>query len=532
MRTITYTYDPLYRLIQANYSTGEVFEYTYNKLGNRMRYTQTITTPVVTVYIYDAANRLTSVNGQTYTWDNNGNLLSDGSKNYTYDAANRLTGITAAGLTWSAAYNGDGARIKQTINGVGIFYTLDLAAPLVTVLAEKQAASHSNKTYLYGPGDSPLASYDGEDWTYLSGRDGLNSVRQETDADGNVIATRSFDPYGVPMGSDGGSPFGYTGEQYDTYIKLMFLRARMYQPGLGVFLSRDPWSGDALRPGSRNGWNYVEGNPVNRVDSSGEIPRPPDVCPYPASVFKALGYIIRGKDGKIIHYPEPRDWNAEAWVYCGHFSITAYQFVVESAYIKVDGTLKYPQHDRQAVGAGFSTSYLFVQDVEANGTGKADISLSCTAQNNYFSSVYSWEEEGNISFTYNCGRGRPEITVDDAYKAVAFDPAILNWNSQIYLPDLEDKSGEPEGNADFVTKDRGGDIIGYHLDVFTGEGPGILTGDNNSVPSLLYTSYQAGRGISSTKVWINGRSRDALWPLAVYQRTKYPWFYWQCVDEY
>jgi hypothetical protein len=37
---------------------------------------------------------------------------------------------------------------------------------------------------LYGTGDpltrasSPLASYDGAIWTYLSGRDGLNSVRQ------------------------------------------------------------------------------------------------------------------------------------------------------------------------------------------------------------------------------------------------------------------------------------------------------------------------------------------------------------------
>ncbi len=45
---------------------------------------------------YDAANRLTSVNGQAYTWDNSGNLLDDGSKTYTYDQANRLVGISAS----------------------------------------------------------------------------------------------------------------------------------------------------------------------------------------------------------------------------------------------------------------------------------------------------------------------------------------------------------------------------------------------------------------------------------------------------
>ena len=30
-------------------------------------------------------------------------------------------------------------------------------------------------------------------------RDGLNSVRQETDASGNVLAVRSFDPYGYML---------------------------------------------------------------------------------------------------------------------------------------------------------------------------------------------------------------------------------------------------------------------------------------------------------------------------------------------
>jgi len=90
----------------------------YDTVGNRTASTQTITSTLVTHYIYDAANRLTSVNGQAYTWDNNGNLTNDGSKTYLYNQANQLTGITATGLTlrlrsgqaWSSAYNGDGVR--------------------------------------------------------------------------------------------------------------------------------------------------------------------------------------------------------------------------------------------------------------------------------------------------------------------------------------------------------------------------------------------------------------------------------------
>ena len=45
-------------------------------------------------YVYDNANRLTSVNAVNYTWDNNGNastrsarrLINDGTNTYTYDA--------------------------------------------------------------------------------------------------------------------------------------------------------------------------------------------------------------------------------------------------------------------------------------------------------------------------------------------------------------------------------------------------------------------------------------------------------------
>ncbi len=169
------------------------------------------------------------------TWDANptslrsgdwrGNLTNDGNREYTYDQANRLIAVSDQQSAVSFAYNGDplhcvlqsipeqsegtragGARVMQTANGDATTYTLDLAAPLVTVLAEYGIR---NTQYVYGQGDSPLASYDGAGWTYLSGRDGLNSVRQETDAAGNVIATRNFDPYGAPMGGDGGSPYRY-----------------------------------------------------------------------------------------------------------------------------------------------------------------------------------------------------------------------------------------------------------------------------------------------------------------------------------
>ena len=80
---ITYTYDHLYRLTDADYSTGESFAYAYDAVGNRTVQTQTITSTTVTTYTYpstalragDSANRLDYFyedGAQTdLTWDDN-----------------------------------------------------------------------------------------------------------------------------------------------------------------------------------------------------------------------------------------------------------------------------------------------------------------------------------------------------------------------------------------------------------------------------------------------------------------------------
>ncbi len=264
---IGYSYDDLGRLTGADYSVGDDYAYSYDASGNRLsqvRGQETIT------YTYDLANRLTSVNGQTYTWDAAGNLLDDGDKSYSYDQAKRLVGVSGNGLAWSAGYNGDGARLRQSANGVVVSYTLDLAAPLATVLGEQRAGG--SRRYLYGQGDSPLAADESAAWTYLSGRDPLHSVRQETAAQGQLLGERRFDPYGVPVVGDGGTPFGYTGEAWDAETGVLYLRARYLQPQTGRFVSKDVWPGNDRIPLSRNAWVYGFDDPISNTDPSGKRP--------------------------------------------------------------------------------------------------------------------------------------------------------------------------------------------------------------------------------------------------------------------
>ncbi len=65
--------------------------------------------------------------------------------------------------------------------------------------------------------------------------------------------------------------YGFSGEIQDS-TGMVYLRARHYDPGIGLFTSRDTWVGDANLPMSYNRWAYTNGNPVNYTDPSSQTP--------------------------------------------------------------------------------------------------------------------------------------------------------------------------------------------------------------------------------------------------------------------
>jgi RHS repeat-associated protein len=253
--TIDYVYDPLYRLNEADYSTGDYYHYTYDAVGNRLTETTQL---AVNSYQYDVANRMTDVNGVPYTWDNNGNLLNDGVNTYAYDAANRLTAISGQ-QSAVYGYNGLGDRLSQN----GVDYTLDLNAGLTQVLSD------GTNTYLYGVDRITQVNTTTLVTDYFLG-DALGSVRQLTDATGEITLAKSYQPYGEMLASvgNGASPFAFTGEQQDV-SGLTYLRARYYSSGDGRFTSKDTWMGDYNSPLSLNRWLYAYAQPINNTDPSG-----------------------------------------------------------------------------------------------------------------------------------------------------------------------------------------------------------------------------------------------------------------------
>jgi YD repeat-containing protein len=175
---------------------------------------------------------LTKVNETNYSWDANGNLLSDGTNTYTYDSANRLTHLVNTKDDISYAYNGLGDRISKTSAGKtenGTWsqitnYKLDLYSGLTQVLAD------GTNTYLYGNGR--ITQDDGNRIDYFLG-DALGNVRQlvsGTAPDAKVILTREYSPYGeiVSQLGTGKTEYGFTGELQDGDFVHLWARALFF----------------------------------------------------------------------------------------------------------------------------------------------------------------------------------------------------------------------------------------------------------------------------------------------------------------
>jgi len=116
----------------------------------------------------------------------------------------------------------------------------------------------------YTPGISERRS----STTKYYGADRLGTNSLETNSSQAVTATKTYDAFGMPVGSTGSSasPFGFAGQhgyQEDGDSGLKLLGHRYYDAGTGRFLTRDP-----IKAG-RNWYGYCDNNPLQFIDPTG-----------------------------------------------------------------------------------------------------------------------------------------------------------------------------------------------------------------------------------------------------------------------
>lgn len=259
---------------------------------------------------------------QYFTYDNDGNLLTDGIWDYQWDAENRLvrmatTGVAAtAGLTnrvLEFRYDSLGRRVqKRVLNGAN-------------------SAELSSRRFLYGgwnvlmefeaPGGTSLGSVvrsftwgldltgsltasggvgaliqirdEQQNKTLLPTYDGNGNVAALLNADnGGVEAAYEYDPFGNLLRAEGlyakANPFRFSTKWQDDETGLINYGVRYYSAALGRFINRDP----IAEQGGLNLYGFCGNDGINHWDYLGQS--------WLSKVFKKIGKWISDHKREIL----------------------------------------------------------------------------------------------------------------------------------------------------------------------------------------------------------------------------------------
>jgi len=226
------------------------------------------------VYTYPTVTQMLPVT-VNFTYDDNRNLLADGTRNFTYDDANRLIEVyvTNSWNNWRSTYAYDGLsrrRIRQDYTRQGSSWVLNNETHYIyggsTVIQERNALNQPTVTYTRGNG--LLARTDSNGTCYYHA-DGNHNVTALVNSQGTLVARYIYDPYGNLLEEWGAmadaNVYRFASQEVHPLSGLYAYPFRFYDPNLGRWINRDPigfWGG-------RNPFAFVGNNPINCVDPLG-----------------------------------------------------------------------------------------------------------------------------------------------------------------------------------------------------------------------------------------------------------------------
>jgi RHS repeat-associated protein len=241
---------------------------------------------------------------RNFGYDDCGNLLSDGVRQFTWDAANRMKTATVGGTEYSWEYDGMSRRIREKVNGViqkqwvwcGYERCVELDASGVV------------KRRFY-PDCEEQTEFGANAWVFYN-RDHLGSVRELIDDNQAVVARYDYDLWGKrtanqitvnPRETD----IGFTGHPLHDGTGLCLAPLRAYDADLAKWINRDPIG----EKGGTNLYSYVANSPAVFFDPLGlELHFPSGFNPQPTYDYlekspTAKRYLdwARSKESGIIH---------------------------------------------------------------------------------------------------------------------------------------------------------------------------------------------------------------------------------------
>jgi RHS repeat-associated protein len=211
---------------------------------------------------------------RVFTYDANGNTLSDGLRSYEWDAENRLARVRHGdGSVTAFGYDGRGRRVwieekdaQGTVTSVRRYVWADGVQP-----AEERDGANTVLRRFYPEGEQAPGAAGSLDRLFYA-KDHLGSVREVTDEAGVLRARYDYGFWGnrTRLSGDAETAVGYTGHHHHGKSGLVLTWYRAYDPDTGRWLSRDPLKEAELLPDGPNLYNYVGIRLVNRIDHVGQ----------------------------------------------------------------------------------------------------------------------------------------------------------------------------------------------------------------------------------------------------------------------
>lgn len=180
-------------------------------------------------------------------------------------------------------YNPLGQRVvKELANGDKEIYHYDEAGQLIAVVDD---AGNTLREYIYWDGKQ-VAMVRGGNIYYIH-NDHLNTPQVITDASQQVVWMANYEPFGKLAANQTNSIEVYSrfpGQYLDSETGLYYNYFRDYDPSIGRYIESDPIG----LGGGINTYGYVDGNPVNRIDPTGQFAIVIPALPY---IAEAVAYV-------------------------------------------------------------------------------------------------------------------------------------------------------------------------------------------------------------------------------------------------
>jgi RHS repeat-associated protein len=265
----TYSYDATGQLTGITLPNGGgTIAYVYNAAGDR---TAVIDNSATTSYSSNSDNEIVAAGSSSFTYDANGNLASEtdasGTTTYTYNDLNQLVSMTSPGGTVTTfQYSPLGSLIGENVGGTQTNYLVDPTG-LGNAVASYTGTGSLIANYNYGLG---LAGTTGPGGGGYYDFDASGNTIGVTGDAGTYVNQYSYLPFGetTTLSTSLPNPFTFSGQAGVMQVgaSLFSMRARIYSPVVGQFLSNDPLG---LAGGDTNIRRYVMNDPLDFADPSG-----------------------------------------------------------------------------------------------------------------------------------------------------------------------------------------------------------------------------------------------------------------------